>query len=182
MSFVLDRLRRDHIDLSKLLRLLERQAEDLARDGRADLLLVGDALRYLSHYPDLVHHPKEDLIYQQLRVAAPDVADMVAGIVNDHTTIADDTRLLVQQFQEAVDAGCDDPAALAADLGKFVANYWRHMEIEERVLFWRAEAVLEDTDWQAIDDAANSIVDPLFDGAVESQYESLHAAILRLGS
>ena len=65
MARVLDELRRDHRNMAKILAIVEGQAR-LIREGRiADLDLVERAMDYSLGYPDLCHHPKDDLILER---------------------------------------------------------------------------------------------------------------------
>ena len=70
VSTVLAQLREDHRNMAILLALLERQAELIAGGEEPDYDLSHDVLRYMTSYPDAVHHPREDRIYLRLRDVA----------------------------------------------------------------------------------------------------------------
>ncbi len=81
MTEVMRMLRKEHTDMAILLDLLERQIAEFKRGGAADFGIVRDILDYYLSYPDLYHHPKEDLIYHRLRAVAPDQAESVKGLL-----------------------------------------------------------------------------------------------------
>ena len=55
-------LRGDHRNMAMLLDSLDREIDKLAASGETDYDLVRDIMLYLTEYPDVVHHPKEDIV------------------------------------------------------------------------------------------------------------------------
>ncbi len=60
MPSVTDLLQLEHANLDRLVRLLDRHPAECARGERAEIELLVDALYYLTHFPDVSHHPLED--------------------------------------------------------------------------------------------------------------------------
>ena len=53
-----------------------------------DFELVAEIMRYMTVYPDAVHHPKEDIIYTRLRNEREDLAEGLDDVTHDHEMIA----------------------------------------------------------------------------------------------
>ena len=56
------KLRQEHANMTMLLDILEQQIARLRQGEVADFKTVKGILDYFLTYPDLVHHPKEDLL------------------------------------------------------------------------------------------------------------------------
>lgn len=176
------RLQREHADIAKLLKVLERQLEALRAGAEARLDLVDAVLRYIANFPDLAHHPKEDLIYERLVERDPESADIIGDMRAEHArleTRTEEVALVVTRAPGGDDAWRNEATGALAG---FVDAYWRHMTIEEETLFPRAWAVLTEADWVEIDAAIVDEADPLFGEAVELQYARLRDVIMRGGA
>ena len=66
MSEVVESLRRDHGKLERLVHLLDGRMSVLPHPGVEDVELVVDTLCYLTHFPDVSHHPIEELRIHRL--------------------------------------------------------------------------------------------------------------------
>ena len=63
MASILDKLHKDHINFIKLLDFLKQQLTLLKECKDSDLELILDAIRYMKEYPDLIHHPLENVVF-----------------------------------------------------------------------------------------------------------------------
>ena len=181
MSGTLDRLHIEHKNQAKLLKIIERQAEGVLRGEDLDLALVLLTFQYFQNYPDLLHHPKEDVLYQRLIARDASIGAKITNIREDHLRLAAETEALADDLAIA-QAGRGFVPGLAARLQKFVEHYRRHMTVEEAELFPRARTLLNEDDWAHIEAEIEPTVDPLFDGAASSQYQRLFNALVRGGS
>ena len=172
----------EHQSIAKLLKALERQGAVLREGGAVKLDVIARALQYFVHYPDLVHHPMEDLVYQRLIVRDPDIADRIDNIVAEHEAMDARTRafLALMELPKAGDLAW--LAAVSDHLEDFIAAYWRHLKIEEGALFPRAHSKLTAADWADIEAAIDPRHDPLFGADVDRQYRELRGEILRSGA
>ena len=62
MGGILDTLRSDHANMARLLNILERQVSAFREGEAPDYEIVQGVVEYFLDYPDLCHHPKEDLL------------------------------------------------------------------------------------------------------------------------
>lgn len=181
MFEALEGLYRDHANLSRLLDLVERRLAAYGSGGPLDLEVLGSALDYLLHYPDLCHHPKEDLVYRRVRAIDPVAAAAVDYIVDEHKRLAELTRGFAAAVHN-VAADAEMPRAWFENAGRELIGFNRHhMSKEERHLFPLALKALTARDWWEIDSAVLWPVDPLFSPKAEQQYQALHERIMQLG-
>ena len=65
MYNIIDQLHLDHINVSKVLNLLTQQYEIMQTDEAPDYILISDILDYFHNYPDYIHHPKENAVFEE---------------------------------------------------------------------------------------------------------------------
>ncbi len=63
-TVLLERLHRDHINLARLLDLLERELNEFYAGRESDFDLKVEMLEYIECYAELIHHPTEDRIFE----------------------------------------------------------------------------------------------------------------------
>ena len=185
MSEVIDSLRRDHGNLERLVRLLNGRMSVLPHPGVEDVQLVVDALAYLTHFPDVSHHPLEDRIVDRLRDKRSLPSGFAEEIEAQHATIARQGNDLMRDLESVVrgEDSAWQPEALAWDLVapnvRLYAERLRHnMAVEELILFPTALGQLNADDWQMIRDASpKDEHDPLFQAQVDERFRQLRLAI-----
>lgn len=177
MAKVLDDLRRDHVNMGKLLDLLEAQLRRLEEAGAPDLDLMLDILDYARDYPDLCHHPKEDLVYRRLMERAPETRAAVEELLSEHEVMVRGTKDIADTLNSLLLDAEVPRAGVVERLRDYIALNRRHIDKEEADMFRRAEAALSDADWNEID-AAIAADDPLFGGAAREKYRALRHNIV----
>ena len=79
---LMDELRLDHRNMAIVLNIMEGLVEEMEAGKDPDLELLEEIMRYMTIYPDAVHHPKEDVMYEKLRVKRPDLAEDLEELGN----------------------------------------------------------------------------------------------------
>ena len=167
-------LRAEHNSIVFLLGLLETQASLMEKTGQPDLKLITEITDYFRSFPDMHHHPKEDIVLRRLRKRAPGLDAEFFGLEAEHEVLSDK----LQSFSRAVVALLVDPSPMTrADFIKtvrcFIEHEREHMAIEERFFFPAAEKWLTEEDWIEIDEAVSHFVDPLSAPDAGLRYYSL---------
>ncbi len=179
MVQVIDQLGRDHRNLRLLLDMVEEETSAW-REGRvADFDLLRMIAEYTLHYPDLVHHPKENLVFERLLMHDPGAKAVIGDLVEEHRRLAELTRRFAAAIGNAVrDVGL--PREWLDSLAReyLLANRL-HMQVEEEHFLPRAKTVLADEDWAAIDEWLAHANDPVFGEKVAEAYLFLHERILK---
>jgi len=179
MVQVIDQLGRDRRNLRLLLDIVEEEM-DAYREGRTpdfDLLrLIAD---YSLHYPDLVHHPRENLVFERLLMQDAGAKAVIGDLVEEHKKLAELTR----RFAAAIGNAARDVELRREWFDSLARQYLlanrSHMQVEEERFLPRAKAVLTDVDWTAIDERIAHANDPVFGEKVAEAYLRLHERILK---
>ncbi len=176
VEHLMSSLRTDHRNMALSLDLLDLETERLAAFGEPDYDFVQDILVYMTEYPVIVHHPKEDLIYRHLRSLHPDIDDDLKRVETDHRLI-EDSGLKLKNDIQANSAGAKlNHDEIIANLRQYIEQLREHMCWEEKNLFTLADEVPSD-DWSAIVFRNDEIGDPLFGPQVERKYRKHLARI-----
>jgi len=174
MSQVISALHRDHVNITKLLELIESEILAIEVGKTPDRLLMRDIMRYVAQYSDRFHHPKEDLIFAQLLKHDAEARAEVEEIIKEHVSIG----LAGREFAGLLRASGVDSVDARERLGiagfAYIQALRKHMSREERMLFPLAREVLTKKEWRVIDEAVNAIDDPLFDEMTADDYQRLY--------
>ena len=178
MAETIDILQQDHRNLAKLLKALERQVIQFEDSGEADFDIVRGVLDYCLNYPDLCHHPKEDVVFRRLLERDPRAAGVMGDLENEHRKLAAQTRRFASALHQLLQGKGHAAAWFGETTRDFLQAYWRHMDMEETLFFPMALQELSDDDWQEVDREVGQMVDPLFGGKAEERYKVLRNEIL----
>jgi len=178
MTTLIEAVRQDHRDISRLLEALEHQVDVFAaaRDPDYDVILgIAD---YFLEYPDACHHPKEERIFQRLRETHPQAADRVGDLTREHAAIHNHTR----QFQYTVNVLLNDAEiareTIVQSARSFIAAERAHMQREEDRFLPLAEHLLTENDWAQIEAELAKRADPLPARRAEARFEKLRTRLL----
>ncbi len=170
----------DHRNFSLFIDILEQQGERLESGERTDLEIVEAILGYLQRYGDQCHHPREDLVYAQLRDSDPSSAARAEAIVAEHATIQRATRDNLASVRAACDGTSFDAYALARGLHRFVADYRAHFEAENQTLFPLAMGSLGPEGWARIEAEASLLANAERALQIQDRFLALRDYIHRL--
>lgn len=172
MAALMQALRKEHADMTVLLDHMERQVAQFQDGATPDFNLVRGIIGYFLTYPDLYHHPKEDLIAERLRDRAPDETAGLESLLNGHLDLAYLTRRLATATVDQMVRPGDEPREWFSSLGRdFVDSNRRHMAIEETHFFPLALRALTDQDWTDLEGRFAA-------GAAETHLRALPDAVL----
>ena len=172
-------LREDHRNMSIVLGLLEDAVDEASAGDDPDFELVEEIMRYMTVYPDAVHHPKEDVVYGQLRNLRPDLADGLDDVPGDHRDIATLGSALRDEV-EAINAGAAVRRdKFIEDTSSYVERLRNHMSWEERDLFARIDRMIEADPKEFDVESFDHIKDPVFELEVEAGFRRLLSALKR---
>ena len=69
MPDTLDQWHTEHVNFAKLLNLLEAELDLFHEGDSPNYELMLDIMFYMTHYPDVLHHPREDLAFAKIKEA-----------------------------------------------------------------------------------------------------------------
>src|SRR5262245_7104889 len=176
----LDQLCRDHRNLRRLLDLVEEEM-DAYQEGRVpDFELLSMIAEYTLHYPDLVHHPRENVIFERLLVRDPGARETIGALFQEHGRLAGLTRKFVGAINNAARDVEMPREWLNAVAKEYLLANRLHMQHEEEHFLPRAMTCLTADDWAEIDQRLAHADDPVFGEKVEEAYLYLHQRVLKL--
>ena len=179
MPKIIDILLDEHQNIEKLLLVLEHELEVFDRSGRPDYEILQSIIRYFGDYPESCHHPKEEMIFEKLKLCDPAAAKRFGDVEAEHGLEARRLR----SFAHAVEYILADQEFLRESfqlvVHDFIEHQRQHLQKEERLLFPAAVKALRSDDWAEIDARLDDRKDPLFNSVVEERFHNLHRTILR---
>jgi hemerythrin-like domain-containing protein len=180
MVQIIDQLRRDHRNMRVLLDIIEEEM-NAYRNGRVpDFDLLRMIAEYTLDYPNLVHHPKEDLVFDRLVMRDPAAKAVIGRLVHEHEELSELTR----RFAAAISNAAHDLELSREWLDALAREYLlanrMHMQTEETNFLPRAAAILTDQDWIEIEQKAAHTEDPMFGKKVAEAYLFLYERIVAL--
>ena len=179
LARILDELREDHRNLTRLLDLLENECRDVPDEGEPDMELLLDIMHYMTIYPDAIHHPREDLVYTAMREHCADLAEGLEGVPGDHREIAELGATLREDIEAIISGAAVTRQHLLEDLVNYVGHLRRHMEWEETDLFPRADALARDNETATIDVSQHMGEDPVFGATTARSFTNLLTSLQR---
>ena len=175
-SLALANLREDHANASRLLDLLDHEAQAVRSGDDADYDVIEGVIDYFKGYPDAFHHPLEDQIFNRLSKADPTRAKAIGDLLAEHAAMRKETVELAAAL-DSVRLEAEVPRNnIVEKIEAFVAMYRGHMVAEDAQFFPVAVEVLGDTDWEAIRQNINEHDDLLFRG--KEGFEGLRKRLL----
>ncbi|MDX2314550.1 MAG: hemerythrin domain-containing protein [Gammaproteobacteria bacterium] len=179
MSAIMDQLKADHGNISRLLAKLDEQMRAVHDEENADFDLMHDIMLYMTHYPDHTHHPLEDLVFRKLMSHDSSAESVVTRLEREHIGLAEKGQRFSEMLRHVVDGAMVERNVLEETGRDYVAFLRSHMEIEDSDAFPRAEQVLSAEDWKDVASSFEARTDPVFGPIVADEFRSLFEYIQR---
>ena len=178
MTEVIGVLRREHANIAALVKILEWQVAEFQAGRPPDYDVIRGVIDFFLSFPDLYHHPKEDLIFGKLKERAPDAADRIGDLRREHEALAARTRELSAGLKAVLDEAHVPRESFVRWARDFTDLQSRHMQMEEAEFFPAALEHLVDEDWTELQARMTTPEDPLLGEHVGERLEHLRRCIL----
>lgn len=179
MPTILAQWHDEHVNFAKLLNILEAQL-NLFHDGeRPNYELMLDVMFYMTNYPDVLHHPREDMAFARIREIDTSAEPLVNELSKQHAQLRATGEQLVRALSDIVNGSIAPRESVEGPGRAYITSFRSHMRTEENDILPIAAKLLGDKDWSAIRAAIQHIDDPLFGKASEKRYASIHEQIAR---
>lgn len=178
-SMPLDEVHEDHRNMALLLELLRSDVDALRKgtDDEIDIDRLADVVDYFAHYPDRVHHPREETIFAVFRqryTPSPELGDALLRVHAQHESLPEMTTAV----NELLDAAAHDMPVLRAQLVERLDDYIErqieHLDLEEGLIFPELRERMCISDWREVRKLGPQGRDPMFGGKVEAEYLDLY--------
>jgi hemerythrin-like domain-containing protein len=178
MASIVDSLHQDHINSTKLLDVLEQQLVIFSRAEEPDYEIVQGVMEYFLDYPNLYHHPTEDLILCKMKSRNWTATDGFPDLHHEHRELAAMTRGFSTAIQNILQ-GIEMPREVFQQRArKFLEFYQSHIRKEEEVFFPVALKILTKEDWAEISEVRENRDDPIFGPKRQGRLETLRESIV----
>jgi len=169
----------EHANFATLLDLLEGQLDLFHKGAPPDYELMLDIMFYMTHYPDVLHHPKEDLAFARIKERETSAGPIVDQLTEQHARLKRSGDALVVALDDIVNGSITLRDHVEAPGRDYIAAFRSHMQMEETAILPLAAKLLHDGDWAGIGAAMLQIDDPLFGKSSEPRYAALRRKIAR---
>jgi hemerythrin-like domain-containing protein len=180
MHSLIAELHQDHVNLNRLLKLLERELESFRRDQPPDYYLLLDLVEYVESYPDLIHHPREDVIFRVYLENYSEGEQEVRRLMEEHRLLVEQSQQLRHVLEQALHGVVVSRMMVEESLSRYLDIQRAHLDAEEGNVFPLLESSLQCADWERIQAAMPVSSDPLFGGSVQKRYQSVFDQIITL--
>jgi hemerythrin-like domain-containing protein len=171
--------RAEHDNFATLLDLLEGQLDLFHEGEKPNYEMMQDIMFYMTHYPDVLHHPREDLAFARIRELEVNARPVVDDLTEQHVRLKDFGDAFVRALDSIVNGSIESREHVEVPGRAYVAEFRSHMMKEEQAILPLAAKLLSERDWAAIAAAVRHIDDPLFGRRGEERYASLRRQIAR---
>lgn len=176
MESAIDQIHQGHINISKILNIMDRELVELDQGNIPNFDILEDSMRYMVNYADLIHHSKEDAVFALLVSRLPEVEIEIAEIKDQHLTLA----RMSNHFYEIVKEASVGEVLRTGFRKKgvdYIETLRAHMNIEESSLLKKAKSVFSEEDLFQIYKDYESFRDPLLGDSIEKKYRNLYSYI-----
>jgi hemerythrin-like domain-containing protein len=178
MHEILQALRQEHRNIVSLINTLEWQVAEFERGNTPDYDVISANVEYFLNFPDLFHHPKEDLVFAKLRERDAAAAAGIDDLRRAHQELGVRTR----EFSAGLHAVLDELEiprdAFVRRARRFIELQRQHIEMEETRFFPAADKALTAEDWADLKARTTTGEDPLFGENVPAKFDRLRRTIL----
>lgn len=175
-------IRDEHRSLAAVLHGLEYLAQQWRSDKLApDYRLLRAMLYYVEHFPERLHHPKEETqLFAKLELRTRQFDTLLQELRAQHNEGGEALKAL-QSLLATFEQGAPGAGARFFEAAmQFVAGQWHHMGSEERLILPAAGSHLTEGDWQEVAQAFESHTDPQFRRDSSASFEQLFARIAQV--
>lgn len=180
MDRVIEALRQEHQSMGCVLDFLESEIAyvvEFVGRRRADYRLAWAAVDYLTEFPDLIHHPKEEMLFERLGQLDPAAARSIGDLPATHAAIAADLGALGCEMKAVMEDGRRSRNELVGAARAYIKRKRRHIEMEEGLFFSLAERMLDVGSWAFLEHRLTARFEPLIGGEPSERFEALRRTI-----
>ena len=173
MASTLAKWHTEHVNFVKLLDCLDAQLELFHDGGTVHYELMLDIMFYMTHYPDVLHHPKEDMAFARIKAREPEAGAIVDELDLQHEDLRRMGAELVVRLSDIFNGAISERSVVEMLARDYIATFRQHINFEEQRMLPMAARLLDADDWAAIDAAVRHIDDPLFGRNPEPRYAAI---------
>lgn len=173
MHAQMESLHTDHANIRKILTVLSTELENFSNNQQTDFYLMLDVIDYLENYPDLIHHPKEDIIFAALSNKTGEPYADIDTLSMQHQSLPAMTQSIRHVIENILDNAYLSREDVTQQIQDFIVKQHQHIKTEETTIFPLISETLDDEDWEKIESSLPFNEDPLFGNRLHERYQNL---------
>jgi hemerythrin-like domain-containing protein len=167
----------DHANFARLLDILEGELEAFHWAAKPDYRLMLDVMTYMTQYPDLFHHPSEELAFARAVRRHSKLRGTVEDLAREHMALRAAGETLVTNLEAILNEAVLPRVDVEWSGREYIRDLRRHMRREEAEAYPLVSRLLRAADWAEIDAKIARRPDPVFGPAVEARFRRLRNQI-----
>ncbi len=174
----MDKLHEDHKNYVKLLKLMDSLLTGLKQGsdkGYRELYLI---MNYMTRYPDIFHHPYEDIIFAELETLEGVDIDEIERLKAEHSKIYHESRALLDELDAVVNGHIVEKERIQELAQQYTDSLREHMNTEESKIFPMINDRMTEASWDNISDSLKHVNDPIFDGPTSDEYKLIYNQVV----
>jgi hemerythrin-like domain-containing protein len=181
VNALITELHQDHVNLGRLLNLLGRELDRLRRGENPNYWLLLDLVDYIESYPDQIHHPREDVIFDVYLESHQASAVDIRRLMDEHKSLIVLSHELRELIDQVTQSSVFPRDLIESRLSDYLNKQWEHLNLEEGEIFQLLSDSLTPEQWDKVNNRIPRAADPLFGGAIQQRYQAIYEQIM-LGS
>jgi hemerythrin-like domain-containing protein len=178
VNIIIRELRADHHNIARLLVLMRNSIALISEENlECEIPNIRKCAEYLMSYPDEIHHPKEDILFNRLKYRDTSSSVYIENLLAEHRLLSHKSQEfyeLVREIEENQKVAYDNLKMVSVD---YIDTQFRHMRYEEASIFPLIEQKLTLSDWKSVLQSLPSGEDPLFNENRNAHFDSLYSQL-----
>ena len=170
---LLDKLKQDHVNLKRLLALLDQELDAFFAGEESNFDLKIELLDYIEHYAEQVHHPTEDLIYLAVLPKLEQGEALMQRLNREHGNLVGAARRFRETLEGIVQGEVMSRDEVETRGREFVALQRQHIDLEDNEVFPLLEKALTESQLEQISVKAPQDEDPIFSWQDYNRFRAL---------
>lgn len=177
MANILAEIHNEHRNYSQLLELIRAELVKLSNNSNPNYFRLYDIMLYMTNYPDLVHHPVEDILFTELVKKKPELSEILSSLRHEHEELARVGLELKENLQSIISGAVVSRKSVidpAIDYHQLLTN---HMNTEEGKILPVIDKTFNEDEWSTIQAQVAVLNDSVFGDVIQEQFSDLYKRI-----
>ncbi|MGV2988714.1 hemerythrin domain-containing protein [Vibrio sp. E150_011] len=170
---MIERIRREHGYMVRLLAILNRKLHLLEREEPINYSLIKEIVTYLTVHSEKVHHPKEDILYRYF-IEHYGQQGTISNLEAEHHDLSEKTHDFLDIVEMILQDAVVPHEIFANRLSEFIRNQKQHLDLEEQSVLPLIDKMFSTEDWQVVEALwTDADDDPVFGDTIADRYKQL---------
>ncbi len=170
---MMEQIHREHGYMVRLLAILKKKWSALKQEEPINYSLLKEVVDYLSTHSEMIHHPKEDMLYHYFVEHYPAGAG-IKNLATEHKLLSEKTSDFLLTVEMILKDAVVPQELFIARLEEFIQSQKKHLDFEEKEVLPLINKTFTTQDWQIVESQwEQSDEDPVFGDTIADKYKQL---------